>query len=277
MTGQRFRRLYFLIPLTLLGAALAVPQAATAGVEEGLGIAFSAVKALAVPMVLGGTVLRLVPAAGSLAAALPYCLGLLCGFPAGAQQTAELYTAGRIEKKQAERLLFFSNNCSLPFLLSFLGKKGLFLFCLQFSLTLPFLICTVLKKKARPPCKTPPLSLSAALTGSLRKAGETLIYVCTCIVFFTFWRCWLCTVLRPCTALDCALRLFFELTGGVLEQREMPFFLLAAGVGFGGLSVHQQTAGLLSSAGLSCKSHLLGKCFLGLAMGAAGYFLKKGL
>ncbi|MBQ4037534.1 MAG: hypothetical protein IJC84_05340 [Clostridia bacterium] len=277
MTGRSFRGLYFLIPLALLVAALAVPGTATEGVEEGLAIALSAVKALTVPMVLGGTVLRLFPALGDLTVCLPYCLGLLCGFPAGAQQVAELYSAGRIEKKQAERLLFFSNNCSLPFLFALLGRRGLLLFFLQLILTLPFLICTVLKRKDLPRRETSPLSLSAALTGSLRKAGETLVYVCTCIVFFTFWRCWLCTVLRPTGAWESGLRLFLELTGGVTAQTGITLPLLAAGVGFGGMSVHLQTAGLLSDARLSCKSHLLGKCFLGLAMGAAGYFLQRGL
>ena len=58
-----------------------------------------------------------VPGAGSAA----LLLGLIGGYPIGAQTAAELYRGGLVTRAEAERLLAFCNNSNPVFLISVLG------------------------------------------------------------------------------------------------------------------------------------------------------------
>lgn len=52
-------------------------------------------------------------------------LGLLCGYPMGAKLAADLYSRGKLSKREAEYLLTFSNNPSPAFLTAYLGESCL--------------------------------------------------------------------------------------------------------------------------------------------------------
>lgn len=55
------------------------------------------------------------------AGAYAFILGLLCGYPMGAKIASELYTYNKINKREAEYLLTFSNNASPAFLTTYLA------------------------------------------------------------------------------------------------------------------------------------------------------------
>lgn len=57
----------------------------------------------------------------SSAGAYALLLGLLCGYPMGAKISSDLYTHGRIGRREAEYLLTFSNNASPAFLNTYLA------------------------------------------------------------------------------------------------------------------------------------------------------------
>lgn len=52
-------------------------------------------------------------------------LGLLCGYPMGAKIACDLYSSGKISRREGEYLLTFTNNASPVFLLNYLGLQCL--------------------------------------------------------------------------------------------------------------------------------------------------------
>ena len=106
-----------------------------------------------------------------------------------------------------------------------------------------------------------------ALIDAVQSAAGTMVQVCAFVVFFL-------TALRLLTGLTGwshpALLGFFELTNGILRlpPTRAGFVWAAALLGWGGLSVHCQTAAVLRGAGLSLRPYLRGKA-LQAALSAA--------
>lgn len=131
---------------------------------------------------------------GSGAAAL--VVGLTGGYPSGAQTIAALYAAGSIDKKSAGRLLLFCNNCGPAFIFGVVGPQcseaGL-PGCFYTSSIAPPRCCWELSRakktpffppKMQTPRREAPPSFSAALTDSVRKAGQTALEVCMFVLLF---------------------------------------------------------------------------------------------
>lgn len=108
---------------------------------------------------------------------------------------------------------------------------------------------------------------SQALIDAVQSAAGAMVQVCAFVVFFL-------TALRLLTGLTGwshpALLGFFELTNGILRlpPTRAGFVWAAALLGWGGLSVHCQTAAVLRGAGLSLRPYLRGKA-LQAALSAA--------
>ncbi len=282
MTKPKAAPFFFCFPLSLLCLCLLFPAACRQGVSDGLDLTLhSALPALFPSLVLSRLIALSFPKnKAKRARALPLLAGLVCGFPVGAAMASDLVQKGMIPQKEAEKMLFFCNNTGPSFLILLCGKElfqnamlGWFLFIAQSILSLLFYFLFFPKQKA---CDcvsaptAPALSVSRMLTESLSSAISSFLYIASCILFFSFLISLLTQIFSLSSLPKSILSLFLELTAGVrsliLLPRNVGFPLCAAGVGFGGFSVHLQTLGVIEKASLSPKLYFLGKITFSLLL-----------
>ena len=207
---------------------------------------------------------------GSGAAAL--VLGLTGGYPSGAQAVSRLYADGRIDRKTAQKLLTFCNNCGPAFIFGVMGWSvfestlaGLLLYLVHISSAL--LLGVFLKGRQagrsaavrRAEASPEPVSFSVAFTKSVLQAGKTALTVCMFVIVFAVLSAMLNGVLTHLLPARAAAILtgVLELSGGAAALAQASFsqgakFVLSSMLlAFGGLSVHAQTKAVLEQAGLS--------------------------
>ena len=210
-----------------------------------------------------------------------FFLSLLGGYPVGARLIAQLYRAHQLSREEAAYLLHFCNNAGPAFLLGFVGlgqfgslRIGVFLYLIHAS------VAAVLALLFRPKitifsAKTAVLSVSRPVSESfvsaIGEAGSTMVQICAFVTFFY-------TVLQlfsSLTGLSHPMLLgFVEITGGLAQlSAGRSGFVMACGlVGWGGISVHCQTAAVLSGTGLPMREYLYGKLLHGIFSAFAGFF-----
>ena len=139
--------------------------------------------------------LRLPPAAGS-----AFLLGLLGGYPAGAQAAGTLYARGELSGLDAERALAVCNQAGPSFIFGVLGgavfksaAAGAFLYAVQ--IVSAVLVCRLTAKKQYAPAKAvakppQPESFAAAFSESVRRAGMSAIQICMFITVFSVLSCY---------------------------------------------------------------------------------------
>ncbi len=283
-------KMNFLFPFLLLLLCLVFPSACTEGAKKGLSISLElALPSLFPALVLSGMITASLGKNSGIP--IPFFLGLFCGFPVGAKSVCDLYQKGNINKKDSEDLLFFCNNAGPSFLIGFVGnvlfsdiKKGIFLFLLQSVIsTICFLI--FLRKRSFATEKRTTKNASASpsffhiFTKSILNAGFSYIYIMSCIIFFSFVTSLVFELVSFSQKTEALIHTLLELTGGSTKlsvfSKKISFPLCALGCGFGGLSVHMQTIGLLEEAGLSSRKHLFGKLFFSFALFAGTLFFQK--
>ena len=206
-------------------------------------------------------------------------LGLVGGYPIGAQTAADLYRQHLLTRQEAERLLTFCNNSNPVFLISVLGvgvfgsvRTGVALWLVH---VLSALLVGLLfrghgktaDRRQAPSIACRTVSLPAALVAAVRNSAGGMLSVCAFVTLFY-------VVAAPLEALG--PHLGTALVGVVelfsLTQLLTPDFfgfVLAAGcAGWGGLSVLCQTAAVLDGTDLSLRPCLLGKLTQGLLSAA---------
>ncbi len=208
-----------------------------------------------------------VPWFGAEAAVLT--LGLLGGFPLGANMAVSLYEAGAVSKKQASYLCAFGNMPSLSFMISYtgavLGSKRtgvlLALLCALASLLAALVLkYAYLNKTER---FITPLKTSFPLKSFGKIVADTalsMLTVCGCIVFFGS-----ISRLFP-TWLAC----FFEISGGISLCTSAAS--AAVLLGFSGLSVMLQVAAVCGGR-LSVMPFIACSAAKSAFMGVTAYFL----
>lgn len=267
--------------LAALGLLLARSAEAAQAVREGLALcAGSVIPALFPFLAVSGLLTALdagaSPALGPLARLLgcsragarAFLLGLTGSYPVGARTVAQLYRRGGISRREACRLLLFSNNCGPAFILGVAGlgcfgslRAGVLLWgvhilaALVIALALP-------RRAAEPPERPGPVParppLVPALIAAVRDAAGTMVYICGFVVFFLV----LLRVMGRVTGLSHpVLSGAVELTQGILAlPHTRRGFVWAAGLlGWGGLSVHGQSAAVLSGTDLPMGPYLAAK------------------
>lgn len=289
--------LYFLALLTAAAALLLHPERASAAVVQGLRLCggvilpslfpFFVCAALMtelslthIPARLFAPVMRpLFHVGGAGSAAL--ALGLLGGYPAGAQVTVQLYKSGCVTRQEAERLLCFCNNAGPAFLLGVTGmgvygsvRVGLILWGVH--VLCAFLTGVLLRGHIASPqsdacaqsasARREPAPFASAFTASVRHAGAAAMQVCMFVLIFSVLAAFLLCLLPPATppALRALAVGMLELSNGVclLEgRRTLP--LAAFLLGFSGLSVAAQAQSLLAGSGLSFRRYLPAKLLHG--------------
>lgn len=195
-----------------------------------------------------------------------FFLSLLGGYPTGPRLISQLYRQGQLSGEEAAHLLLFANNAGPAFVLGFVGlgqlgslRTGIFLYLIH-AVTAALIAVLFRPKHPFPaPSKTPPSNTFAeALVSAIGDAGGTMVQVCAFVTFFA-------TVLQLFSQLSHISHPlvlgFMELTAGIqrLSSGQRGFVTASTLLGWGGLSVHCQTAAALSGTGLSMKNHLRGK------------------
>lgn len=212
-------------------------------------------------------------------------LGALCGFPIGARCAVSLCDNGEISRAECERLICFSNNPSVAFIVSAVGlslfgskRIGAELCVITFvsSLAVGALFCRLGKKedmterkgkRTEKPRGIGIKDLSEAVSGS----AQGVIKVCAFVVFFSVVLGMIKSAAlslgssRTATALALCI---VELTGGVAEAAgldgiALSYTLAAFALGWSGLSVHFQIMSVCSGRGLSLWRYLSAKLFQG--------------
>jgi len=228
-------------------------------------------------------------------------LGFVGGYPVGARTAISLYESGSIPKKEAERLLAFSNNAGPAFIFGVVGvgifassRAGILLYLAHVAASV--LVGILFRSWGGKAADTPPgpagVRISAppfsqAFIDSVTGAVRSMLSICGFVIFFTvFIRLFVLTGILPGLAalfgtifaglgLDpgqAALLLtgFVELSSGVWGLRdgvgELPQAMAMAAfmLGWAGLSVHCQVISFMGNSGLSVRSYILGKLLHGV-------------
>lgn len=202
-------------------------------------------------------------------------LGNLAGFPIGAKIAAELYTGGGIDKENAEKLIAYSNNPSIPFVVACVGgtlfgdiKIGVFLLIIIYISTI---ITAIIYRGQRIDVQTPAdiSKHTFSFVSSVKGAGFSSISILSFILTFYV----LISVLRLYIENEYILSLIasiLELASAVAltSSLTLPITLKAAliafALGFGGISVMMQTAIFTSPSSLSLLPYLKIKLTEGL-------------
>lgn len=273
--------------LAVMAAVLARSEEAAQAVRDGLALcAQSVVPALFPFFVLSGLFISLgcagvlAPVLGRLPGVSPvgasaFLLGAVGGYPVGARTVGQLRAAGLCGREEGERLLTCCNNAGPAFIFGVAGlgcfgslRAGAALYVIHIGSAA--LVGLLHRRRGNSstalPAAVPPRP-AQALIDAVQSAAGAMVQVCAFVVFFL-------TALRPLTGLTGwshpALLGFFELTNGILRlpPTRAGFVWAAALLGWGGLSVHCQTAAVLHGAGLSLRPYLRGKA-LQAALSAA--------
>ena len=229
----------------------------------------------ALSALLGGLMRPLFGLSGTGASAL--ALGLLGGYPVGARTVAELYGAGTLDKKEAERLLGFCNNAGPGFILGICGgavlhssRAGLYLYLVHAASALltGILLCRDLPHRGatrhKPTQNANTVPFASLFSAAVRGALAGILNVCAFVVLF------LVLLRLTAEALPAAVSVsplyplllgFVELTNGVtaLIPTRGGFVCCAVLLAWGGLSVHAQTLSVLDGTSLSTRFYWRGK------------------
>ena len=215
-----------------------------------------------------------------------FFLGIAGGYPLGASVTADLRRTGQISRSEAQRLLAFCNNSGPAFILGAVGgvfaspKAGLLLYGTHVMAAL--CVGLLFRKKdpeaggafTRPAPES--VSFAQAFPAAVTKALGTSVAVCGYVVLFSA----LLNLFELPDGFSPLARAmisgFLELGSGIAALRGLPptpLHLSCAAflLGWGGISVHLQTLGVISGTDIKCTRHLLGRAICGVLAGIFTY------
>lgn len=206
-----------------------------------------------------------------------FLLGIIGGYPVGGRTAGELYRSGQCEREECERLLAFCNNAGPSFILGIAGlgcfgsvRVGAWLYLIHVgaAVMVGLLFRSTSRQMGRPE-KTETPRWADALIEAVRGGAMSMVNICAFVVFFL-------VILRLFSRITGiqhgAILGIVEMTNGILRlANDRRGFIWAAGLlGWGGLSVHCQTAAVLSGSGLSLKRYFIGKALqAAISMAAA--------
>ena len=224
-------------------------------------------------------------------ACTPLLLGLLGGYPVGAATLAQLRLDAKISSEEADRLLPVCNNTGPSFIIGAVGggifssfKAGLTLYGCHILATI-ILALIFSRKSSFPPLEfteEEDLSLSGALSSSVKSATEKCLGICGYVIFFSVLSSLLDELgilsflaismnrllgleIGICRSLISGI---LELGGGIasmegLDKIPLTLALAAFILGFGSLSVHCQTLAVVAPAKINCARHFVGRIIHG--------------
>lgn len=196
-------------------------------------------------------------------------IGILGGYPIGAQCISNAYVSGQLSKENAQRMLGFCNNAGPAFLFGMVGP----LFETKTAAILLWLIHIIsaiatgfLLPKARSEAivevKPLPISLGRVMQKSIFAMANVCGWVIVFRVILGFMRRWFLWLLP--SSLQVLLCGIFELSNGCIElyaldSCTLKFIYAVVFLGLGGLCVLMQTLSAVSQAGLDLGMYIPGK------------------
>lgn len=198
-----------------------------------------------------------------------FLMGLLGGYPVGAQCITQSYHNGNLRKNDAQRMLSFCNNAGPSFIfgigaLLFDDKRLCWVvWCIHIISALAVGIITPAHEDTEI-CKSNSKTISQK--NIIQRAVVTMSTICgwvlICRIILAFLDQWFLWML-PCE-LSVLISGLFELANGTTRllsnpSQEMRFILFSVMLGFGGLCVGLQTYSIVKEAGLSATSYFPGK------------------
>lgn len=198
---------------------------------------------------------------------------LLGGYGVGVKTVCDLYECGSISKRDAEKMLAYSNNSGPLFIIAFVGCE---LFCSARVGVLLFvchaagaLFCALLFGAPRL-CAKPVSKSAAPLSSCVRDCCTAMLSVCAFVILFG-------ALINVLPIKNSPLLLgIVEITAALLSLKGTAAFPTAALIlAWGGISVHCQAASLCAKSRLSLKYHTLGKITSALVSAAAAAALIK--
>lgn len=224
-------------------------------------------------------------------------LGLAAGYPVGAKTAIAIYGKGLCTRTEAERLLAFSNNTGPAFILGTVGaaifadaRAGLLLYLSHAAASIAVgLVFRFYKaggekeeKKARELKTETRLSFPAAFVASMKTALNSILGICSFVVFFAVAiRVLFVTGAIPSLAdfvsgllsplgvssvdVENLLTGFIEISSGLWGLRgsgasvSLSLSMAAFMIGWAGISVHCQVLSFIGDANLSMFPYLTGK------------------
>lgn len=311
LSGKGIRDLLLGLMLSLAVLALIVwPQRSAAAAKDGLLLCYNVIipslfpffvlSSLVVELGMAGYIDRAVErimrplfnVPGACASSL--VLGLIGGYPVGAQTAVGLYEKGICSKTETERLLAFCNTSGPAFILGVVGagifsdsRIGILLYLVHAAAAVCVGVLFRFYKRKETDgrnCTRAPFytqRLSAAFTSSVKSSFASILNICAFVVFFTVLIQMLAQagVLRGLAALLAPLGLANpwgeRLLTGILEVSSGVWTLAEIGptpgsvsmaafiLGWGGLSVHCQVLSFAGGSGLSMRTYFMGKLLHG--------------
>lgn len=182
---------------------------------------------------------------------LAFLLGNICGYPIGAKILADLVKENAITKEKAEIAICFSYASGPAYILGIVStavfRAKLLGFTAFISIFLSnmvlYILCTVkLKVKSDVNASCKGFSLTDAVMGSITSSANSMISICSAIVFFS-------AIIALLPSLNPILAAILEISNITsLQGSGMAFFVLTTMLlSFGGLCVHMQIICLAGS------------------------------
>lgn len=221
------------------------------------------------------------------AGASAFIMGLCGGYPLGAAYIADMVKEGSVSPEEGGRLLGFCNNSGPAFIIGVIGtgvfsSSGIGLYLYGVHILSAALCGMLLKGRSEPSEYTPvhieSMSLGEAVPQAVKQAVGSVLSVCGFVAAFTVLVSLLdangivekiSAALASVTAMDCAwytglITGIFELGSGAaamrgLDTQPINLALAAFILGFGGISVHFQTAAVTSGANIKGSLHFAGR------------------
>lgn len=196
-----------------------------------------------------------------------FLLGIIGGYPVGARTVGELCRSGACDREECERLLAFCNNAGPSFILGIAGlgcfgnvKLGAYLYLIHVTaaITVGLLFRTNSQKSGDKRSHAPVRPWVDAFIGAVRSSAVNMLYICGFIIFFLV----ILRLMVRFTGIDNGAILgIIEMTNGILRLKadRLGFIWTAGLLGWGGLSIHCQTAAVIEDSGLSMKRYFIGK------------------
>lgn len=198
-------------------------------------------------------------------------IGLLGGYPVGAQNIAAAHRRGELEDSDARRMIAFCNNAGPAFLFGMVGQffdHPMYSWLLWGIHIVSALIVSLLVPGKASACRLLKKGKTVTLSESVEKSVKVMGNVCAWVVFFRIvigfldrWILWLVPA-----DVQVLIKGFLELSNGCVLLGEITFpgqrFILSSMLlGFGGFCVAMQTQSV--SGGLSSSLYLPGKILHG--------------
>lgn len=206
----------------------------------------------------------------------PVIIGFLCGYPLGAKTVADLYSEGKICKKEAQYLLSFCNNSSPIFIISILVKQffkdlQLLPFTLFILLICPILMSFFTRRKYKFTNSNSPTNCSnnffidmPTIDRCIESAVSTIVKIGAYIIMFSVF----IAITERISQFNCSAYTYvlstLELTNGLKILMSLKFFSQQyissmALVSFGGICAIAQTSSVLSHTDLAIKPYIIQK------------------